>query len=147
MTSHVDLHCTLKVWPRRPPQPQPLSWTLDTDTTFLLGSVGHVHKVAGLLRRRPVFDPRAVYLEFVADVMTMQEICHPVLLLSPVSILPLCFPKCAPTSSGECVDTFLYFLFEVYLFFNYRNNILLTIIAELLYVAVCLFRVTGRISN
>jgi len=84
---------------------------------------------------------------FVADVMTLQEICHPVLLFSPVSILPPCFTKCAPTSSRGSVDTFLYFLFEVYLFFNYRNNILLTIIAELLYAVMCLFRVTVRISN
>ena len=69
--------------------------------------------------------------------------CHPVLLFFPVSILPTNFPKCAPTSSRGSVDTFLNFLFEVYLFFNYRYNILLTIIAEL-YLAMCLFRVTVR---
>ena len=103
--------------------------------------------VAGLLPRRPMFDPRAGHMGFVADVMTLQEVCHPVMLLSPVSVSPPCFPKCAPTSSRGCLDTFLYFLFESYLFFNYRNNILLTIIAELLYLVMCLFHVTVRISN
>jgi len=79
--------------------------------------------------------------------MTLQEIYYLVLLFSPVSILPPCFPKCAPTSSRGSVDTFLYFLFEFYLFFIYRNTILLTIIAELLYLAMCLFCVTVGISN
>jgi hypothetical protein len=99
----------------------------------------------GPITPKAVFDARAVYMGFVADVMTLQ-ICHPVVLFFPVSILLPCFSKCAPTISRGSVDTFLYFLFEVYLFSNYRNNILL-IIAELFYLAMFLFCVTVRISN
>jgi hypothetical protein len=42
------------------------------------------------------------------------------------------------------VDTFCNGCFEVYLFFKLKNNVLLKIIEELLYLLLCLFRMTKK---
>ena len=148
MTSLVDLHCTLKVWPRR--LPQPLSWTQHWHTTFLLGSAGHKHTSRG---QSPVCyreGPCSIPEQSICDLwrtswhcrrFVTEYCCFPL----SVSFHHVSQSVLRPVPGDPWIH--LCILFEVYLFFNYRNYILSTVIAELLYLTMCLFHVTVRISN
>jgi len=148
MTSHCT--CTARWKSGRAAHRSHSHWAGHWYTTFLLGSVrlslSHTHSRRPITAKARVLYQSSPYGIYGGRHDTAGDL-SPSTAVFPCQYPSTMLPKvCSDQFYGNRGYISVFSIWTL-LIFSLRNNILLTIIAELLSAVMCLFRVTVRISN